>query len=208
MKLYITLCYEAEVQNLITVKAEECYQDCQSKVKTTAMSNKLYEIHRDNLSSIHLCPQNNSGSVSELLAPVAWGDSHIAHMRQEQWLLTHSHQAKTLHMDELQMGHFITTESLNVFFFPGTESTLWTTELCLRSHSLFPTVLILRISSLHQNWEKSTQAKLYVQRNRVWKSLSKSHSQLFVISEWDKIFKPKTTQLWCKLSIQVWSAAL
>lgn len=73
MKLYITLCYKAEVQNLITVKAEECYQACQSKVKvkTTAMSNKLYETHRDNLSSTHLCPQNNSGSVSELLAPVA-----------------------------------------------------------------------------------------------------------------------------------------
>lgn len=46
MKLYLTLCYKAEVQNLITVKAEECYQACQSKVKvkTTAMSNKLLKL--------------------------------------------------------------------------------------------------------------------------------------------------------------------
>lgn len=112
------------------------------KIKITAMSNKLYEIHRDIHSSTHLCPQKYSGSVSELLVPIAWGDSHTAHRRQEQWLLTHSHQAKTLPMDELQMGHFITTE-VQTCSFPGTESTLSTTELSLRSHSLFPTVLII-----------------------------------------------------------------
>lgn len=75
------------------------------------MSNKLYETHRDIQSSTHLRPQKYPGSVSELLVPVVWGDSYIAHTRQEQCLLTYSHRAKTLHRDELQMGHFITTES-------------------------------------------------------------------------------------------------
>lgn len=102
----------------LSIKAEECIRlvNQKVKIKTTAMSSKLYETHRDIQSSTHLCPQKYSGSVSELLVPVVWGDSHIAHTRQEQRLLTHSHQAKILHRDELQMGHFITTESLNVFF--------------------------------------------------------------------------------------------
>lgn len=91
-----------------------------------------------------------SGSVSELLAPVAWGDSHTAHTRQEQWLLTRSHQAKTLHMDELQMGHFITTESLNVFFSRHWEHLVnyWTE---FKITFPLPHSAHLRISSLHRN---------------------------------------------------------
>lgn len=114
------------------------------------MSNKLYETHRDIQSSTHLCPQKYSGSVSELLAPVAWGDSHMAHTRQEQWLLTRSHQAKTLRMDELQMGHFITTESLNVFFARHWEHLVnyWTE---FKITFPLPHSAHLRISSLHRN---------------------------------------------------------